>query len=135
MPFRQFYSSRRERIITSHRRIVLSLVDPSCDFLRSSPNDYTLEREAVEFLFTETFLELMRKKATQDIKLANSAAARAKTKAGRKRETSHPDSSTQELRPRRRDHTLIQMTGRIKRVLHPTATKSWLSGENRQSIR
>lgn len=103
MPFRQFYSSRRERIITSHRRIVLSLVDPSCDLLRSSSNAYTPGRESVEFLFTVKFLESMRKKTTQDITLANSAAAREKTKVGRKRETSHPDSSTQVLRPRRRE--------------------------------
>ncbi len=34
---------------------MLSLVDPSCDFLCSSPNAYTPGRKAVEFLFTETF--------------------------------------------------------------------------------
>ena len=92
-------------ISQKRRRSVVSLVDPAYEFLLSAPSAYAPGKEAVEFLFTETFLESMLKEATQDAILANSAAAREKARACRKRETGHPGSSTRVLRPRREEAT------------------------------
>ena len=92
-------------ISQKRRRSVVSLVDPAYDFLLSAPSAYTPGREAVEFLFTESFLESMLKEGTQDAILANLAAAREKAKASRKRETGHPGGSTRVLRPRREEAT------------------------------
>jgi hypothetical protein len=121
-------------ISQKRRRSVVSLVDPTYDFLLSAPSAYTPGKEAVEFLFTETFLESMLKEATQDSILASSAAAREKAKAGKKRETAHPSSSTRVLRPRRKEATHPFSDGRQRGsagVSRSATSRSWLSGGSR----
>lgn len=121
--------------ITQKRiRSVVSLVDPAYEFLLSSPGAYTPGKEAVEFLFTELFLKSMLKEATQDSTLANSAAAREKAKAGKKRQMGHLGSSTRVLQPKRKEAPHQDSDGRQNgsgRALRPAATKSWLSGGDR----
>ena len=119
------------------RQSVVSLVDPAYDFLLSALSAYTPGKEAVEFLFTESFLESMLKEATQDAILANSAAAREKAKASRKRETSHPGSSTRVLRPRREEATHPFSDGGQSGsagVSRSATSESALSGGSRYAI-
>ena len=65
---------------------------------------------------------------------SNSAAAREKVKAGRKRQMSQPSSSTRVLRPKRKEAPQQYSDGRQNgsgRALRPVATKFWLSGGDR----
>lgn len=79
---------------------MVSVVDPAFEYLLSLPSAYVPGKEAKDLLFTNAFLQSMLKDATQDVTLANSAAAKEKVRAGI-RKTNRPDPSTRVLRPRR----------------------------------
>ncbi len=109
------------------------MVDPTFDFLLSTPSAYVPGKEAVELLFTEKFLESMLKEATQDATLANSAAARERAQAGRRKAASHPSQSSRVLRPRKADVPQSYPDGRQNDAGRKarTTTRSWLSGGDR----
>jgi hypothetical protein len=86
-------------ISQQRRRSVASLVDPTFEYLLSSPSNYVPGKEAVGLLFTDSFLQSMLKEATQDATLAGASAAREKEREGAKK-ASHRDQPSRVLRPR-----------------------------------
>lgn len=71
---------------------MVSIVNPTFDFLVPSPSAYVVGKEAVEVIFTDSFLKSMLKEAAQGVTLASSSAARDKARAVERRQATrfHP---------------------------------------------
>ncbi|EFX69258.1 hypothetical protein DAPPUDRAFT_113810 [Daphnia pulex] len=94
---------------------------------------YVPGKEAEDLLFTDAFLQSMLKDATQDVTLANSAAAKEKVRAGI-RKTNRPYPSTRVLRPIRSEapgYFPEERRRSDKRKEHTTPANTWLRGGGR----
>lgn len=112
---------------------MVSVVDPKFEYLLSKPSAYVPGKEAEDLLFTDAFLQSMLKDATQDVTLANSAAANEKMRAGITK-TNRPDPSTRVLRPIRSEapgYFPEERRRSDKRKEHTTPANTWLRGGGR----
>jgi hypothetical protein len=121
-------------ITQRRRRAVVTLVEPTYDFILSNPDAFAPGKEATELLFTDKFLETMLKEASQDATLASSSAARARAKAGGRKVAVNPGPSQRVLRPRREAAAQFPVEGRqsggVGRGRPPGAT-AWTRGGER----
>lgn len=69
-----FYSSGEEDITTSPKKKASSvaLVEPTYDFIFSSPGAFSPGKDVADLLFTDKFLMTMLNKSSQDATLASS---------------------------------------------------------------
>ncbi|KZS19204.1 Uncharacterized protein APZ42_014437, partial [Daphnia magna] len=122
----QQWAGAYHHITKQRRRTVVSLIEPSFDFLSTDPEAFAAGREARELLFTPKFLESMLREASQDATLAASSRTRPvnRRRAGPTQSSRGP--GFRELEQSQQDsHDGVGCRGG-----RPQYSSSWLRGGN-----